>query len=122
MATPRELSRPTDEFHTLTAERDSTRQADALILESVDETLGDLLGKSVREIVYDCLEKYCSIARSEIPMNLDEFVTALNEAFGKNVGRMISREVYAKLTMRSLESTNAECRDYVELARAKLDQ
>jgi hypothetical protein len=104
------------------AEEDPVRQADALILESVDETLGDLLGGRVRETVYDCLREYRSIARSEIPTNLNEFFAALDGTFGKKVGKIIAKELHIRLGMKSLKVSSPECRDYVELARAKLDQ
>jgi hypothetical protein len=102
-------------------EEDPIHEANALILESVDETLGDLLGTRVRETVYDCLKEYRSIVPSEIPKNLTEFFAALDGTLGKKVGKLIAKELDIRLGLKSLKSSNPECRDYVELARAKLD-
>lgn len=104
---------------------DAENNFDALILESVDETLGDLLGRRAREAVYDYLERSRFMARSEIPKNLDEFFSALEGTFGKGsrtIGRVAARRLYSKLGLKFFELPNANCRDYVELAKTKLNQ
>lgn len=98
---------------------------DALILESVDETLGDLLGRKAREAVYDYLERNHFMARSEIPKCLDEFFSALERTFGKGsktIGRVIAKKLYVRLGLEFNELPNTECVDYVELAKAKLEK
>jgi len=98
---------------------------EALILESVDEALGDLLGRRAREAVYDYLERNCFMARSEIPKSLGEFFSALERTFGKGsktIGKVIAKKLYAKLGLTFVELPNAECKDYVELARVKLEK
>jgi hypothetical protein len=98
---------------------------EALILESVDEALGDLLGRRAREAVYDYLERNAFMARSEIPKNLGEFFSVLEATFGKGsktIGKVIAKKLYAKLHLEFVEQPNAECADYVELARSKLQK
>ena len=98
------------------------RYTNAIILESVDETLGDLLGRNVREIVYDCLDKDRSIPRNEIPLNLDNLFLTLDEVFGKEVGKMISNEFQVKLCMKSGKSPKTDNIDYVDLDKVKLEK
>ena len=107
----------------LAIERDSDlRQANMLILESVDETLGDLLGGRIREVVYDCLEKNRSITRDEIPMNLSHVFSTLEGVLGKEVGKMITTELSVKLNKKSTDPLNAECSDYLDQARGQLNK
>ena len=102
-------------------ERNLMQRANALILESVDETLENL-GGAVKEVVYDSLERDCFIARCEIPLKLDEVFVALEGKFGKTVEKIIAGELEFNLRVKSAESSNAEYRDYLEVARRKLDQ
>jgi hypothetical protein len=98
---------------------------EALILESIDETLSDLLGVRAREAVYGYLERNCFMAKSEIPKSLNEFLSVLDATFGKGsktIGIVIAKRLYTKLGLKFTQLPNAECKDYIELARAKLEK
>jgi hypothetical protein len=85
----------------LVADIDSTQLSEVLIAESVDETLLDLVGRRVRGAIYDCLEEDCEIPRSDIPARLDEFFQVMERTFGQEVGKMIAREFWFKLGVKS---------------------
>ena len=82
--------------------RSQTDPIDALLLESMDEALTDLLGRRTREAVYDYMERNCFVARNEIPGRLDDFFKLLNETFGKGgstIGKVIAKRLYAEAGM-----------------------
>jgi hypothetical protein len=96
-----------------------------LILESIDETLGDLLGRRAREAVYDHLERNCFIARSEIPRCLDDFFSVLETTFGKGsktIGKVIAKRIYAKLGWEFTEVPNLEFKDYLGMIKGRLER
>lgn len=78
---------------------------DALLLECIDEVLADLIGRRAREAVYDHLERNLSLARNEIPQRLDDFLSVLDQTFGKGgktIGKHIAKKLFAKLEWESL--------------------
>jgi hypothetical protein len=62
------------------------------LLEAIDQALVDLLGRHVREAIYDHLERKCYRARDEIPQRLGEFCDILHANFGK-AGTTIERTI-----------------------------
>jgi len=104
---------------------DCANRFESLILESIDETLGDLLGKRAREAVYDHLERNCFIARSEIPRCLDDFFSVLETTFGKGsktIGKVIAKRIYAKLGWEFTEVPNLEFKDYLGMIKGRLER
>ena len=100
-----------------------TEPIDALLLESMDEALTDLLGRRTREAVYDYLERNCLVARNEIPSQLDDFFKLLSETFGKGgstIGKVIAKRLYAKLGWEFVDINSYELVDYVTAARRRL--
>jgi len=94
-------------------------QPEVLLTESIDQTLGDLLGYRAREAVYDHLERRCYMARDEIPRRLGEFCNVLDTNFGKGghtIQRMIAKRFYAKLDRTFVELPGCTLADYVQKA------
>jgi hypothetical protein len=104
---------------------ESNPRFDAMLLESVDETLNSLLGKGATDSIYRNLERN-RITKSDIPIKLNEFLATMEWAFGKPckkiLGKAIVEKLYLKLGLELVESPNTKCLDYIELARTKLDK
>ena len=97
----------------------------ALLLESIDEALTDLLGRRAREAVYDYLERNCLVARNELPTRLEAFLTLLDDTFGKGsktIGRVVARRLYSKLEWEFIEVAGYELVDYVEAVKARISR
>jgi hypothetical protein len=95
----------------------------ALLLESIDEALTDLLGRRAREAVYDYLERNCLVARNELPTRLEAFVTLLDDTFGKGgktIGRVVAKRLHSKLEWEFIEVPGYGLVDYVEAVRARI--
>jgi hypothetical protein len=76
------------------------RDTDRLLLESLDDVLDDLLGKQVREVFYDHMERNYYIGREDIPKRLGDFLLILERTFGKSgktIERTLARRLCAKL-------------------------
>jgi len=90
---------------------------DLILTESIDQTLGDLLGSRAKEAVYDHLERRCYMARDEIPRRIVEFCGVLETNFGKGgrtIERMIAKRFYGKLDKAFVEQPGYTLADYVE--------
>lgn len=72
------------------------RQLGELLLGCIDEVLTDLLGRKVREAVYDHLARKCSLTKEQIPRHLNEFSEFLVKTFGKG-GATLERRITARL-------------------------
>ena len=95
----------------------------ALLLESIDETLSDLLGKRTREAIYDHLERDHLVARSDIPDQLEALLDLLDETFGKGsktIGKVVARKLSSKLEWEFNEVPGYELTDYVEAVKARI--
>jgi hypothetical protein len=100
----------------------TAKSLDDLLLQCVDEVLADLLGRRTREAVYDCLERNHSLARSDIPNNLNTFFELLEETFGKGsstIGKSIIKRLYAKLEWTFADVPGFQFTDYMERVRAR---
>lgn len=93
-----------------------------LLLESIDDTLSDILGTRVREALYDHLERQYRMGRTEIPDHLGEFLRFLYEALGvgsEAVGRAIAKTLYKKLGWEFTNVRTHQLYDYWEIIKAK---
>jgi hypothetical protein len=105
--------------------RTLTDPIDALLVESTNEALTDLLGRRAREAIYDHLERNCLISRNEIPNRLGDFFRLLDETFGKGsktIGRVIAKRLYAKLGWEFVEVSSYDPEDYFKAARNRLNR
>ena len=78
---------------------DDKKDIDLLLLESLDQVLDDLLGKTVREAFYDHLERKYYIGREDVPKRLGDFLLILERTFGKS-GKTIERTIARRLCTR----------------------
>jgi hypothetical protein len=77
------------------------KDIDRVFLESLDDVLNDLLGKSVREAFYDHLERNYYMGREDVPKRLGDFLLILERTFGKSgktIERAIARRLCGKLS------------------------
>ncbi len=98
---------------------------DALLLECIDEVLADLLGRRAREAVYDHLERNLFLSRNEIPQRLDDFLSVLDETFGKGgktIGKYIAKKLYAKLDWEFADISSYGLVDFVEIVKARVER
>jgi len=93
-----------------------------LLLESIDDTLSEILGTRVREALYDHLERHYRMGRTEIPDRLGEFLRALYEAMGvgsEAVGRAIAKTMYKKLGWEYIDVEGYQLSDHWEIIKTK---
>ena len=97
-----------------------------LLSESIHETLTELLGRRVRESVYDYLERKHSVARNEIPEHLDELFNLLEQYFGVRgmnvIGRAIAKRICLKMNWEFTPIPKFEFADYVRTIKARIAQ
>ncbi|MGA3108969.1 MAG: hypothetical protein ABSD99_05855 [Candidatus Bathyarchaeia archaeon] len=96
-----------------------------LLLEAIDQTLADLLGRRAREAIYDHLERKCYMAREEMPQRLGEFCDILHANFGKagtTIERAIAKRFYSRLEKRFIDYPGYGLVDYVEKASSQPSQ
>lgn len=94
-----------------------------LLVESIDETLTDLLGKRTREAVYDHLERNYSFGRTDIPDHLNKFFELMEEIFGKGsktIGKSIIKKMFSKLEWNFVDMPGYEFIDYLEAIRKRI--
>jgi hypothetical protein len=95
------------------------KDPELLLLEAIDQALGDLLGRRAREAIYDHLERKCYMAREEMPQRLGEFCDILHVNFGKGgstIERTIAKRFYSKLEKKFIDYPGYGLVDYVEKA------
>ena len=81
-------------------ERRDPRATDDLVLAVLDEVLADLLGRRVREAIYDYMAREHYIAKEELPNHMDEFNTLLEVTFGKGaqtIEKRVARRLAEKI-------------------------
>lgn len=69
---------------------------DRLLLQSLDEVIDDLLGKQVRVVFYDYMERNYYFGRDDVPQHLGDFLLVLERTFGKS-GKTIERAIAKRL-------------------------
>jgi hypothetical protein len=90
----------------------------SLLLDSIDEVLGNLLGERAKQIIYGCLERQ-GLRKHQIPENLPGFNAFLEDNFGRGgaaIERQIAKRLYAQLGMQLVEATHYALTDYVDMA------
>lgn len=101
----------------------SAKTLNNLLSESIDEVLTDLLGRKARQAVYDYLARNCSLAKEDIPENMEKFFEVTEEAFGKGsrtIAKCIVKRLFLKLEWKFENIPGFEFQDYLEMARARI--
>ena len=94
-----------------------------LLIESVEQTLTDLLGTKAREALLDYLAREYRLARADIPRHPCELSRLLEKTFGKSGTRIeeyIMRRLYAFLEWEYKETSNFNFANQVEEAKSIL--
>jgi hypothetical protein len=92
---------------------------DELLLIAIDEALFSL-GESVKQSIYFHIENKFSVARNEIPENLQEFQAGLEKIFGvgaRFIEILIMKNLYAKIG-RPLITKKTEELEFIEYVDA----
>lgn len=90
----------------------------SLLLNSIDEVLGNLLGERAKQIIYGCLENQ-GLRKNQIPENLRGFDTFLEDNFGRGgpaIERQIAKRLYTQLGMQLDKSAHYALANYVDMA------
>jgi hypothetical protein len=98
-----------------------SRDFDKLLLNAIDEALNSL-GESVKQSIYFHIENKFSVARNEIPENLEEFQGGLEKIFGTGarfIEIMIMKNLHSKIGLPLLmeKSGQLEFVEYVDVAK-----
>ncbi len=96
---------------------------DALV-ESIDETITELLSRAVVDALYAHLETFHSISRDELPNRLDVLFSALEKIFGvrgsQTITKAIAKKFYLKLGLEFTDNPSRTLVEYVDQAKIKL--
>ena len=102
------------------------QEFNVLLLEAIDESIGQLLSAQVLEELYVVLREHYGITRDELPYRIETLYQLLKELFGVNGGETISRNIarrlYEKLGLQFEPSPALVIQEYVEIAKNKLNQ
>jgi len=95
-----------------------------ILIESIRETIAQLLSPKVAETLFEHLEKVYSIKKDEVPSRLDKLLLTLKTTFGSSsaqvVGKAIARRFYSRLGLEFSDDPQRTLIGYVE--NAKLTQ
>jgi hypothetical protein len=98
---------------------------DHLLLESVDETLANLLGRGSRDQIYDHLATRYRYGREDIPAKIVEFYEFLEHVFGsaaRTIGRAIIRRLSDKLGYEFVNVPGFDFVDHLDSLRARIER
>ena len=99
------------------------REFNDVLVESIDETITDLLSQAVVDALYAHLQTIYSISRDEVPYRLDTLFTALEKIFGtsaQTITKAVAREFYLKLGLEFTGNPSRTLLEYVDEAKMKL--
>jgi len=94
------------------------------VLKSIDETLVEVLGSTVRDAMYLALLTKFSVTREEVAKHIDTFQTMLENSCGPRVTKVLSRAIakrlYSELHLTFVQDPAFGLPEYVEEAKGKL--
>ena len=97
----------------------------AELIKSIDEAVTTLLSRQVADAVYAHLEQVHSVSKLEIPNRLDALTTTLEQTFGgqssKTISKAIAKRLYTALELDFSPSPKGTLNDYIDAARMKLE-
>ena len=100
------------------------REFNDALVESIDETITDLLSRAVVDALYAHLQTIYSISRGDVPYRLDTLFTALEKIFGvrssQTITKAIARTFYLKLGLEFTANPSRTLLEYVDDAKMKL--
>jgi len=96
---------------------------EGLLLDSIEETLSDILGSRAKEAIFDFLEINCLIGRNEFAGSLGDLFIVLDETFGrgsKTLGKAIAKKLYSKLNWEFFDCPEYDLNDYLVNVKLRL--
>ena len=94
------------------------------LIESIRETIAQLLSPKVAEKMFEHLERFYSVKKDELPSHLDMLILALKTNFGSRgsqvVEKAIAKRFYSRLGLEFIDHPQRTLVGYVE--NAKLTQ
>ena len=96
-----------------------------LLVDSVDETISEVLGARVTRAFWYHYQAFLGITREEMPYRLDTLFASLKGTFGvggETLGRMIVKKLYAKVNVPLELKPNHSLAEYVEELKQILAQ
>jgi uncharacterized membrane protein YheB (UPF0754 family) len=98
---------------------------DSALIKSIDEAVTTLLSSQVTDALYVHLERVHSVSKIEIPNRLDALTTTLEETFGdqssKTISKAIAKRLYTALELDFSPTPNGTLIDYIDVAKMKLE-
>ncbi len=92
-----------------------------ILIESIHETIAQLLSPKVAEMIFEHLEKFHSVKKDEVPSRLDMLLLALKTNFGSSssqvIGKAIARRFYSRLGLEFSDNPQRTLIGYVENAK-----
>ena len=92
-----------------------------ILIESIRETIAQLLSPKVAEKIFEHLEKVYSVKKDEVPSRLDKLLLTLKTTFGSSsaqvVGKAIARRFYSRLGLEFSDNPQRTLVGYVENAK-----
>jgi hypothetical protein len=95
-----------------------------LLLDSIEEVLGNLLGKRAKQAMYACLDRQ-GLAQHQIPEHLPRFDAFLEEKFGrasKIIELQIAERLYTQLGLELIAVPRYGLTDYVDMVSRQLSR
>jgi hypothetical protein len=100
------------------------KRFNAVLVQSVKETVVKVLGEYAAKSVFLYLETYYDITLDEVPYRLPTFFSTLKELFGTSgdiIGRAIAQRLYVKLSLEFVENQDRGLLEYGEEALKQLN-
>ena len=92
----------------------------------IDETIVDLFGSSVLQVLHKHLVDYCKVSPQELASRLDMLSEILEIAFGESaartIERIIARNFFSRIGMQFVANEHYGLQDYLEEARSTLSK
>jgi hypothetical protein len=103
---------------------EQSREFNDALVESIDETITDLLSREVVDALYVHLQTVHSISRDEVPYRLETLFSTLEKTFGlpgsKTICKAVARKFYAKLGLPFIDYPGRTLLEHIEAAKVKL--
>jgi hypothetical protein len=100
------------------------REFNEALVESIDETITDLLSRAVVDALYVRLQTDHSISRDEVPYRLDTLFAILEKIFGvrssQTIAKAMARKFCLKLRLEFTGNPDRTLLEYVDEAKMKL--
>jgi len=102
------------------------REFNDVLVEAIEESISEILGRRALEALYVGLEKRYDVKRDEVPYRIETAFKILSDTFGTKgsqiLGMRVVRRLYKKLNLPLYESPSRSFSKYIENAKNALAQ